>query len=129
MKIRDLPLGTQLNIAADKLATTGLQKLTQKPMVLIAPTSEVMFHFRNKTITVGFKQTMRQNILLLDFMTYYMERFGWTVEIFNRIDWDNFGPAFRKLADTNLQWYQKYYSKKLPTGCRLNKKQLKFEAR
>ena len=58
-----------------------------------------------------------------------MNRFRWTAKIFNRIDWDNFGPAYRKLVNKNLQWNQKYCSKKLPTGCRLNKKQSKFEAR
>ena len=73
VKISDLPLGAQLNIVADKLATTGLQKLNQKPMVPIEPTSEVMFHFRNRTITRDFKRTMRHNISLPELMVYYME--------------------------------------------------------
>ena len=73
-----------------------------KPMVPMDPSSEVMFHFRNRTITRDFKRTMRHNISLPVLMSYYMTRFGWTAKIFNKIDWDNFGPAYRKLANMNL---------------------------
>ena len=103
VNISDLPLGAQLNIEADKLATTGLHESKMKPIVPLDPSSEVMFHFRDRTITRDFKRTMSHNISLPVLMSYYMNRFGWTDKIFNRIDWDNFGPAFRKLANKTLR--------------------------
>lgn len=73
VKISDLPLCAQLNIAADKLVTEGLQKLQQKQIVPLDPISEVMFHYRNRTITINFKRTTRNNIPIPDLAEYYMD--------------------------------------------------------
>ena len=76
IRIENLTLGAQLNIAADELATYALQSFHQKPRVPMDPTSEVLFHYKNRTITRDFKHTMRTNISLPAQQKYYEERFN-----------------------------------------------------
>ena len=127
--INNLTLGAQLNIAADELATYALQSFHPKPRVPMDPSSEVLFHYKNRTITRDFKHTMRINISLPALQKYYEERFIWSSTTFNDIDWDSFSPSFRQLANKNLQWTQKFSAKKLPTGKRLHSRQSKFDER
>ena len=56
--ISTLPTGTQLNIKANKLATTGLRNLPMKPRVLLDPTLEVFLHHQGITITRGIRRTL-----------------------------------------------------------------------
>ena len=73
IEINNLTLGAQLNIAADKLATYTLKSFHPKPRVPMDPSSEVLFHYKNRTITRDFKHTMRINISLPALQKYYEE--------------------------------------------------------
>ena len=48
---------------------------------------------------LGGKPSMRINISLLALRKYYEERFKWSTTTFDDIDWDNFSPTFRQLAN------------------------------
>jgi hypothetical protein len=54
---------------------------------------------------------------------FYCERFGWSEDIFETIDWDIFRPVYKKhLASKGIQWFHKFCIKKLPTGERIHKR-------
>jgi hypothetical protein len=58
----EMPLDSYLNSEADKLATTGLKKLREKPTIPMDPNTEVQFHIQGRTITRDFKRTVREII-------------------------------------------------------------------
>ena len=59
-----MPLDAYLNSEADELATIGLKRLTEKPMVPMDPDTSIQFHIKGRTITRDFKRTVREIILL-----------------------------------------------------------------
>jgi hypothetical protein len=54
---------------------------------------------------------------------FYCERFEWSENIFDAIDWDIFRPVYKKnISKIGIQWLHKYCVKKLPTGERIHKR-------
>jgi hypothetical protein len=119
----EMPLNAYLNSEADELATIGLKRLQEKPIVPMDPDTVIQFHIKGRTITRDFKKTVRKMIQLPPLRRFYCERFGWSEEIFEAIDWDIFRPVYKKhLASKGIQWLHKYCIKKLPTGERIHKR-------
>jgi hypothetical protein len=85
-----MPLDAYLNSEADKLATTGLKRLQEKPKAPLDPNTIIQFHIGGRTITRDFKRTVREIIQLPSIRKFYCERFGWSDSIFDIIDWDIF---------------------------------------
>ncbi|OEU17034.1 hypothetical protein FRACYDRAFT_239635 [Fragilariopsis cylindrus CCMP1102] len=52
-----MPLDAYLNSEADELATIGLKRLQEKPLVPMDPESSIQFHIEGRTITRDFKRT------------------------------------------------------------------------
>jgi hypothetical protein len=71
-----MPLDAYLNSEADKLATTGLKRLQQKPKAPLDPNAIIQFHIGGRTITRDFKRTVREIIQLPSIRNFYCERFG-----------------------------------------------------
>jgi hypothetical protein len=118
-----MPLDAYLNSEADELATTGLKRLQEKPIVPPDPNAVVQFHIEGQTITRDFKKKVRETIQLKPLRNYYCNRFDRSDNIFDVIDWDVFRPVYKKrLATKGIQWLHKFCIKKLPTGERVNKK-------
>jgi ribonuclease HI len=86
----EMPLYAYLNSEADELATTGLKRLQEKPMVPMDPDTGIQFHIKGRTITRDFKRTIRETIQLPPLRKFYCERFGWSENIFDIIDWEIF---------------------------------------
>jgi hypothetical protein len=86
----EMPLEACLNSEADELATAGLRRLQEKPKVPMDPNTIIQFHINGRTITRDFKRTEREIIQLPPTRKFYCERFGWSDNIFNIIDWDIF---------------------------------------
>jgi hypothetical protein len=121
--VQEMPLDAYLNSEADKLATTGLKRLQEKPIVPMDPNTVVQFHIAGRTITRDFKTTLRETIQLIPLRNYYCNRFVWSDNIFDVIDWDVFRPVYRKhIATKGIQWLHRFCIKKLPTGMRVNKR-------
>ena len=118
-----MPLNAYLNSEADELATTGLKKLQEKPIVPMDPNTSIQFHIEGRTITRDFKQTVREVIQLKPLRKFYCHRFKWSDNIFDLIDWDVFRPVYKKhLASKGIAWLHKYCIKKLPTGERVHQR-------
>ena len=92
--IQEMPLDAYLNSEADELATIGLKKLQEKPIVPLDPDTSINFHIEGKTITRDFKSTVREIIQLKPLRKFYCERFKWCDNIFDLIDWDVFRPVY-----------------------------------
>jgi hypothetical protein len=119
----EMPLNAYLNSEADELATIGLKRLQEKPTVPMDPDTAIQFHIKGRTITRDFKRTVREIIQLPPLSKFYCERFGWSENIFDSIDWDIFRPVYKKhIASKGIQWLHKYCIKKLPTGERVHKR-------
>jgi hypothetical protein len=118
-----MPLDAYLNSEADELATTGLKRLQEKPIIPMDPDTMIQFHLQGRTITRDLKRTAREMIQLPSLRKFYCERFGWSENIFEAIDWDIFRPVYKKhIAKTGIQWLHKHCIKKLPTGERIHKR-------
>ena len=118
-----MPLDAYLNSEADELATIGLKRLQEKPLVPMDPESSIQFHIEGRTITRDFKRTVRETILLKPLRKFYCHRFKWSDNIFDMIDWDIFRPVYKKhLSTKGIQWMHKFCIKKLPTGERIHKR-------
>jgi hypothetical protein len=117
----EMPLDAYLNSEADELATRGLKRLQEKPAVPMDPDTVIQFNIGGRTITRDFKRTVREIIQLPTIKKYYCERFGWSGNIFDIIDWDIFRPVYKKYISTKgVQWMHKFCIKKLPTGERVH---------
>jgi hypothetical protein len=60
-----MPLDAYLNSEADKLATIGLKRLQEKPLVPMDHNTSIQFHIGGRTITRDFKRTVREIIQLI----------------------------------------------------------------
>ena len=98
------------------MATTGLKWLQEKPFIPMDPDTIVQFYIQGRTITRDFKRTLCKMIQPAPLRNFYYNRFYWSDNIFDAVDWDIFRPAYRKhIASTGIQWLHKYCIKKLPT--------------
>jgi hypothetical protein len=119
----EMPLNAYLNSEADELATKGLKRLQEKPIVPMDPDTAIQFHIKGRTITRDFKRTVRETIQLPSIRKFYCEQFGWSENIFDIIDWEIFRPSYKKHVSTKgVQWLHKFCIKKLPTGERVHKR-------
>jgi hypothetical protein len=85
------------------------------------PDTIIQFSIGDRTITRDFKRTVREIIQLPTIRKYYCERFRWSDNIFDIIDWEVFRPVYKKyIATKGVQWMHKYCIKKLPTGERVH---------
>jgi hypothetical protein len=89
----DMPLETYLNSEADELATTGLKRLQEKPIVPMDPDTVIQFSIGGRTIPRDFKRTVGEILQLPTIRKFYCERFGCSDYIFDIIDWDIFSPV------------------------------------
>jgi hypothetical protein len=92
----EMPLDAYLNSEADELATTGLKRLQEKPIIPMDPHTIIQFHIDGRTITRDFKRTVREMIQLKPLGKYYCTRFEWSDILFDAIDWDIFRPVYKK---------------------------------
>jgi hypothetical protein len=121
--IQEMQLDAYLNSEADELATTGLKRLQEKPIIPLDPNAIIQFHIEGRTITGDFKKTVRETIQLKPLRKYYCNRFDWSNNISDAIDWDIFRPVYKKHTSTKgIQWLHKFCMKKLPTGERAHKR-------
>ena len=92
-----MPLNAYLNSEADELATTGLKRLQEKPLVPMDPNTVIQFHIGGRTITREFKKSVREILTLPPLRKFYCEKFEWSNCVFDSIDWDIFRPVYKKI--------------------------------
>jgi hypothetical protein len=69
--VQEMPLDAYLNSEADELATIGLKRLQEKPLVPMDPNTSIQFHIGGRTITRDFNRTVRKIIQLPTIRKYY----------------------------------------------------------
>ena len=88
-----------------QMATTGLKWLQEKPIIPMDPDTIVQFYIQQeRTITGDFKRTVCKMIQLAILRNFYYNRFDWSDNIFDAVDWDIFRPAYKK----HIQHQQEY---------------------
>ena len=92
-----MPLNAYLNSEADELATTGLKRLQEKPLVPMDPNTVIQFHIRGRTITREFKKSVREMLTLPPLRKFYCEKFEWSNCVFDSIDWDIVRPVYKNI--------------------------------
>jgi hypothetical protein len=118
-----MPLDAYLNSEADELAAIGLKRLQENPKVPLDPDTVIQFQIKGRTIKRDFKRTVREIIQLPSIRKFYCERFGWSDNIFDIIDWDVFRPVYKKyISNKGVQWMHNFCIKKPPTGERVHKR-------
>jgi hypothetical protein len=119
----EMQLDAYLNSESDELATTELKRLQEKPIVPMDPDTIIQVYTGGRTITRDFKKSVRKIVHLPTLRKFYCERFGWSENIFDIIDWEIFRPVYTKyIAKKGIQWMHKHCIKKLPTGERVHKR-------
>ena len=115
-----LPLVSQLNVQADKLAPAELHDFSSHvPKVPFDPTSCIMFHLNEISVTRRIATSIRTHCALPALRKYYAARFNWTIDVFDSIDWDTFSNVYTKLKDKRVA-ITKFCVNHLPTSKRIH---------
>ena len=85
-----LSIPVQLNVHADKLTTKGLNCLPPKPHVPLDPLVKIQLNFCGGTITRNIPYFLREKLPLPPLCQQYEDKFSWTTNKFDNIDWDIF---------------------------------------
>ena len=116
-----LLISVQLNIHTDELTTIGLNNLPPKPHIHLDPLVKIQLNFYGGIITRNIPSFLQERLLLPPLHQQYVERFSWTTNEFDDIDWDIFRPVYKKWAKKKLDWTHKFSTRNLACGARLAK--------
>ena len=118
--LAELPLPARLNIEADSLATAALEACgEQRPFVPMDPVSKVMLDVNGVTVTSNVTHTLHCILQLPALRDHYLERFKWSWETFESMDWMSFHQAFKNKK--RHAFLVKLGFKKLPVGERIHR--------
>ena len=118
--VDQLPLPAQLNVEADTMATAGLQAAQPTPHVTFDPTCQASLVVRGATCTGDIKPAIRASHHLQPLLTYYNQRFEWSQQTSETIDWQIFQVPFRRQCNKHHHFTHKFCMRKLPLGQRLH---------
>ena len=116
-----LSIPVQLNVHANELATEGLNRLPSKPHVPLDPLVKIQLNFGGGTVTRNIPYFLWEKLLLPPLRQQYEDKFGWTTNKFNDIDWDIFRPVYKKWAKKKVDWIHNFSTRNLPCGVRMQK--------
>jgi ribonuclease HI len=112
----------QLNITADSLATEHRWDM-MSPAVEVSNTTDGMLVIEGKAITRDINQQLWQEASKLPIREYYKERYGWSHQLFDKINWKAQQAALIKFSTQDQQRILKFVHKWLPTGRNLQREQ------
>jgi ribonuclease HI len=107
----------QLNVMADLQATTHHDEMT-KPMITYEHPYPTLV-LGNIPITRDSQKWILRQAGKVPIQHYYKEKYGWTKEIFNDIDWDIQEKALRYFSESDQSRILKFVHGWLPTNKRL----------
>ena len=106
--------------AAAVIASTALDEPSgPMPLVPLDPACQVLVDVRGVTVTTNLVHTLHSMLQLPALRDYYLERFHWSWDTFDTIDWANFHLAFKDKR--RRAFLVKLCLKKLPVGERLHR--------
>jgi hypothetical protein len=122
-----LPLPAQLNVDADRLATG---ELCDQPNLIhhvpLFPDSKVQLLLSGPSVTRNLSGAICKHQGFRNLVPYMLERFGWTADIANSVDWDGFAAAY-KSSFSQRKFVFKFCMKLLPTGKTLHQRESRFD--
>jgi hypothetical protein len=75
--------------------------LQEKPTVPMDPNTIIQFHLKGRTITRDIKKSIRETLSLPPLRKFFCDKFGWSENIFDAVDWEIFRPVYRKYVAKN----------------------------
>ena len=120
-KFTELSRPAQLNVLADAIATSGLNKLenTKTPPTYPLPAGRVHLFHEDALITRRQVHTLRFSLAETNLREYLCKRFFWTSDQFYLIDWLSYGRARSSQHATSNLFTSKLLIGWLPTKSRL----------
>jgi len=125
----DLPLRAQLNCDADSIANAFIEGYPDHPYshVPLLPTSGVQLNLPVGTVTHKLKREIRLARTEPSLRKHLINKFGWTEEAFEDIDWESFRRAMKNL-DKHRTTLTKHVNNITPVGRRVNRYDPKYSA-
>ena len=124
-----LSLPSQLNVDADALAKVEMDNFGRRlPEVPFDPISCALIAINGRTITGDIETAVRHQQLLPSLQTYLCNRFNWTDETFDSIDWASHAMVYEKYHRSR-KFFVQFGWKKLPCGRRLHARESRFDDR
>jgi hypothetical protein len=99
-----LPLNAQLNVDADKEA--GIYQCTfplQRPIVPRLPSNRAQLHIAGKVIPSKLKKRIREAFTVPPYLAYLQERFKWSDQCVNTVDWTAYTQAIGRYCTRRIQ--------------------------
>ena len=99
-KYDDLPLPAQLNCDADKEATIAMQNNTDHPKIVPPlPSTPCQIIIQDESVTNQIKRRVHEAMQAPKLQAYTCQKFNWTVETHDKIDWENFRTTLAKYRE------------------------------
>jgi len=105
-----------LNIEADLLAKSKLEKYQPGPSNFRIPWSQGVCYLGNKRVEKAFAQEIRDYINGQRTKDYWVKRRSMTQGIWKKIDWESVGRAMNKIPINRRRWVAKYVAGHFATG-------------
>ena len=116
-----LSLLAQLNVDADSLASAYQESFSSRsPFVILAPHVRAHLVFRDGTVTSKYADAVETEATGVPLMEYLRVRNGWTIPVFDTIDWHAHGTMLKRMP-TKRSHLIKFVHDILPTTGRLNR--------
>jgi hypothetical protein len=99
-----LPLEAQLNVDAD--AEAGYYQCShheQRPLIPRLPSNRVQLHITGKVISSKYKKRIREAFTVPPYLRYIQDRFQWTDESTQSIDWAAYTQAVGRFSTRRIQ--------------------------
>ena len=124
-----LDLPSQLNVEADELATMELQEYGSiKSYVPFDPSTGALLTINGRTITRQLGPMIHNQHHLAPMRRYYRERFNWSYEDFESIDWAHYSIVYSRFP-RHRTFFSKLGWKLLPIAKRLHPRTPSFDHR
>ena len=118
----DLALPAQLNCNADQAAAQFLQDYPDEDYKIapVFPSGGCQLQLSNGIVTYNFKQELNLAQTLQPLRAHLCHQHGWTIQIFDTIDWTSHGRALRRHEKHRVTMV-KYLNDCLPLGKLIHK--------
>ena len=118
-----------MNVDADQLATYELKEFGRIYYVLpFDPSCGAALSIQGRTVTRDIERSIQETLFLGPLRSYLCNRFNWSTEIFDTIEWEPFSQVYSHFPRSRKFFYQ-FGWKKLPTGARLHSRESQYDDR
>ena len=118
-----------MNVDTDQLATYELKEFGRiYHAIPFDPSCSVALSIEGRTVTRDIERSIQETVFLSPLRSYICNRFNWSTEIFDTIEWEPFSQVYSHFPRSRKFFYQ-FGWKKLPTGARLHSRESQYDDR